>query len=64
MMTRKDYVAIAQIINNYFDKADHHDALVANVHDFLIDPFIDLLANDNPNFDKEKFWDACTENHF
>jgi len=59
MMTRKDYVAIAKIINGYFGSADQHDGLTANVHDFLIDPFIDLLANDNPNFDKERFWEAC-----
>lgn len=60
MMTRKDYVAIAKIINSYFDLADQHDGLNANVHDFLIDPFVDLLAKDNPNFDKDRFWEACT----
>ena len=52
---------IAKIINDYFDKADEHDGLTANVHDFLIDPFIDLFSNDNPNFDADKFWEACTK---
>jgi hypothetical protein len=60
MMTRKDYVAVAKIINNYFDSADIHPGLVANVHDFLIEPFIELFENDNVNFDSEKFWEACT----
>ena len=61
MMTRKDYVAVAKIINNYFDLADKHDGLNANVHDFLIDPFIEFFGNDNPNFDADKFWEACTK---
>jgi len=60
MMTRKDYVAVANIINGYFNSADQHDGLTANVHDFLIDPFIELFEKDNPNFDSHKFWEACT----
>ena len=61
MMTRKDYVATAQIINAYFDKADQHDGLNANIHDFLIEPFIEMFEKDNPNFNAEKFWEACTK---
>lgn len=61
MMTRKDYVATAKIINRYFDVADYHDGLHANIHDFLIKPFSDMFAKDNPNFDAEKFFEACTE---
>ena len=59
-MTRRDYVAAAKIINDYFNKADQHDGLNANVHDFLINPFIEFFAKDNPRFDKDKFWEACT----
>ena len=61
MMTRKDYVEVAKIINNYFNDADQHDGLTANVNDYLIDPFIKLFENDNPNFNAEKFWEACND---
>ena len=61
MMTRKDYVKVAEIINSYFDNADQHEGLVANVHDFLIEPFIEFFENDNPNFNADKFWEACTK---
>lgn len=60
-MTRKDYVATAKIINAYFDLADQHDGLVANVHDYLIHPFIKLFEADNPNFNADIFWEACTK---
>ena len=60
MMTRKDYVQVAKIINNYFDLADDYDGLNANVHDFLIEPFIEFFEKDNPRFDKDKFCEACT----
>ena len=61
MMTRKDYVATAKIINEYFDKADPHEGLNANIHDFLIEPFIEMFEKDNPNLNAEKFWEACTK---
>ena len=59
MMTRKDYVAVAKIVNDYLNNADYHDALSANVDDFLVRPFIKLFEADNPNFNADKFWDAC-----
>ena len=47
MMTRKDYVSVAKIVNDYLKKADYHDALGANVDDFLIDPeFFDPSTRD------------------
>jgi hypothetical protein len=61
MMTRKDYVAIARILNNYLLEynMESRPSFVAEFDDSLVSPFIDLLALDNPNFDKERFWEAC-----
>ena len=59
MMTRKDYVAVAEILNNFLGDADEYPALVANFDDFLVQPFVKMFEKDNPNFDAEKFWEAC-----
>ena len=47
-MTRKDYEAIAHILNS-------HDA-----SDQMIEDFARMLRNDNPRFDDSRFWDSCT----
>jgi hypothetical protein len=59
MMTRKDYISIANVLNGFLKDANQHPALVANYDDFLVRPFIKLLENDNPNFNADKFWEAC-----
>ena len=66
MMTRKDYVATAKIIRNFFDACIDEEAfddspINAMIHDHLIDEFIKMFSADNPNFDADKFWEACTE---
>ena len=60
MMTRKDYIATASILNTYLKRnnTESHPQLVAEF-DELVNDFIYLFANDNSNFDKEKFWEAC-----
>ena len=60
-MTRKDYISIANILNDYLKEfnSETRPSFVAEFDDALVNPFIDLLANDNPNFNKDKFWEAC-----
>ena len=54
MMTRKDYVAVAEILNSFQD-------LIADQFTFedLVDEFADMFAADNPNFKYDKFREAC-----
>lgn len=59
MMTRKDYIEIAKILNNFLADADEFPALTSNFDDFLVQPFIKMFEKDNPNFNAEKFWEAC-----
>jgi hypothetical protein len=60
MMTRKDYVATASILNNYLKRnnSESHPQLVAEF-DELVNDFISFFENDNARFDSEKFWEAC-----
>jgi hypothetical protein len=53
MMTRKDYVETAKILNNFVDVIDKND------FDDLIFQFSDWFTSDNPRFDEQKFYDAC-----
>jgi hypothetical protein len=50
MMTRKDYVAVAGILNGISENPDHIS---------LVYKFVDLFQNDNPNFDEFRFVNAC-----
>jgi hypothetical protein len=52
MMTRKDYVQTANILNNYVDEIDF---LVLQE---IADGFAEMFENDNPNFNYQKFIDA------
>jgi hypothetical protein len=55
MMTRKDYVATAEILNKYIDDIDY---LVLN--DLALD-FAEMFAKDNERFQEQKFIDAVFE---
>lgn len=55
MMTRKDYVATAKILNNYVDSIDY--LVLAE----MADEFAGMFEDDNPNFDYQKFIDAVFE---
>jgi len=55
MMTRKDYVRTAQIINSV------HFFVNDNVSLHLINSFADYFQADNPRFDRQKFIQACTK---
>ena len=59
-MTKKDFVAIAQII-----KENSHDLIVNYSTNWdgwrndMVDGFADYFATQNPNFDRDKFIKAC-----
>jgi len=55
MMTRKDYVETAKILNNFVDVIDKND------FDDLVFQFSEWFASDNPRFDEQKFYDACLD---
>lgn len=53
MMTRKDYVAVADILNRYALSIDE------NTFDILIHDFAGLMAQDNERFIADRFISAC-----
>jgi hypothetical protein len=58
MMTRKDYVATATILNNQLKINNCCDKFVAGF-DELVDEFILMFEKDNERFDSDRFWEAC-----
>ena len=52
MMTRKDYVKIAEILNSY------HLDIEAQIFEDLLSDFQTFFKRDNPNFDNTRFRDA------
>ena len=57
MMTRKDYVKIAKVING--STAIYSDETVLKNH--LISELCVIFEEDNPNFDRTRFLTACNE---
>jgi hypothetical protein len=60
MMTRKDYVKVAEILSNYFATSvfdEQGEMLFAD----LVDEFSLMFETDNPRFDENRFWDACVK---
>ena len=53
MMTRKDYIVVSNILNQFAQDIDETTFLD------LIEEFGDLFYSDNSNFDFEKFREAC-----
>ena len=56
MMTRKDYVATAEILNSYGSE------IRLEVFEDLVNDFIEMFATDNEKFDSDRFWDECFKN--
>jgi len=56
MMTRKDYVKVAEILSSFKDligdEFTYHD---------LVDEFAAMFEADNERFDSNRFFDACTK---
>jgi len=55
MMTRKDYVETAKILNQFAESMDSH------VFNDLVFEFSEWFAADNPRFDEDRFYKACTD---
>jgi hypothetical protein len=54
MMTRKDYVKTAEILNKFFENLPDFPGIENNVFDLVAD-FSDWFLEDNPNFSANKF---------
>jgi hypothetical protein len=57
MMTRKDYIATANILSSYLEQTEEN-ILASLIVKSIAEDFADLFANDNPNFNEDKFLDA------
>jgi len=55
MMTRKDYIETAKILQKFSIKIDSGD-----IQDLIFE-FSQWFASDNPRFDEQKFFDACMD---
>lgn len=53
MMTRRHFEKIAQTLWVFRYSMD------SEIHKILVDEFADLLATENPNFDRDRFIRAC-----
>lgn len=53
MMTRKDYIAVSDII------ADYKDEMSEQAHYDMAQDFADYMEEDNDRFLRNKFLDAC-----
>ena len=53
MMTRKDYVTTAEILNKFLNKIDAED------FDDLVFEFGEMFLADNSKFSEDKFSEAC-----
>jgi uncharacterized membrane protein len=53
MMTRKDYVEVANILNKFLDRIDSHD------FNDLVFEFSEFFLEDNSRFNEDKFSEAC-----
>jgi hypothetical protein len=56
MMTRKDYVATAEILNSYATE------MKREVLEDLVNDFIEMFSADNERFDSDRFWEECFKN--
>lgn len=54
MMTRKDYIKTAEILNDLVNNKIEHQGE-------LIERFCEMFKADNPNFDEAKFEQAVTK---
>ena len=59
MMTRKDYVAVAEILSSYKDLIGDEFTC-----EDLVEDFSGMFESDNPNFKHEVFREACLKNNF
>ena len=55
MMTRKDYVETAEILNKFSNLID------SITFQDLVFEFSEWFSADNPRVDEDRFWNACTK---
>ena len=55
-MTRKDYVATAEILNSYGSD------MKLEVFEDLVNDFNEMFAEDNERIDSDRFWSECFKN--
>lgn len=53
MLTRKDYVTLADILESFSELIERF------TFEDLVEDIADYCASDNPNFDYDKFRQAC-----
>jgi len=59
-MSRKDYIKLAQLIKDNsrtYNRVNH--GMIHVVSTDIIDGLCDMLKEDNPNFDEDRFTTAC-----
>ena len=56
MMTRKDYIATAEILKTYSEAMDYF------FFEDLVNDFADMFAEDNDRFNRVRFVEACNWN--
>ena len=56
MMTRKDYVATAEILNSYASE------MKLDVFEDIVNDFSEMFFFDNERFDSDRFWEECMKN--
>ena len=61
-MTKKDYIAIAKVLAAHRMRrpTDDSDGRIADRLDDVTEAFADMLAADNPRFDRVRFLAACS----
>ena len=61
MMSRKDYVSTAKILNDFIKETNDgtRETAVDEFEQCLVNRFIAMFENDNKNFDSDRFWEAC-----
>jgi len=57
-MTKKHYIAIAAIINRAHARYTDHTGI-----NYITEELMTVFKNDNPNFNHERFYAACTEDN-
>jgi hypothetical protein len=55
MMSRKDYIAVATLLNN------NKQNITQDAFDVIVDQFCDLFYSDNKNFSPNRFELACNK---
>ena len=54
MMTRKDYIKVAKILNDYYST----NPVEISEFKYLVSDFSDMFKADNSNFNRDKFAEA------